>query len=503
MSSMRTMTFNIVHKAMKPSLMVGATRLASNATIDVNERTPGFTVVGSLVIDNFDRADLDVAYTLVADGQGYFALSGSNLVTSTLFLEHATVQFLNLAIQATFTVKPDAVNVIAFVPSSMAFFRVAVQPVTAAPAVVFTENNQASYNVSVLVDNLPNVRTVAHFQVSGRRNSALRPTLVGDSLNLFDVSYENSTDSFHVVLVKTPSMVTSATGFYANVVVSVPDVSGTVTGMLNVTLAAATILTPGGSPPVFEESKSAGFSSTALAGAVVGAVVGLIVLALLIALVVIRRRKRALDTKIANEPFYNQVHGSSSLSNPTYLDQVIMSSELGFEPGIQNPIYAWYRPDLSRQETEEFLAEQVDGAFVIRDSAATPGWHMLAVKTHNAIVHEKIKMTDDGLYELLPNSAFGQPKFKEMPLLVEHYAEQQAGIRYTLALDNPLYDNSQMAHKKHGHAVAGAWSYQADPNAPSVPLKERELAAVQQLAEADGEEIYTNQEQAKNVISSA
>jgi len=164
-------------------------------------------------------------------------------------------------------------------------------------------------------------------------------------------------------------------------------------------------------------------------------------------------------------------------------------------------MYAWYRPDLSREETEEFLVDQVEGAFVIRDSTATPGWHMLAVKTHNAIVHEKIKMSDEGLYELLPSSSRAQPRFGAIPELVEHYSRPQDGIRYALALDNPLYDNSQMAHRKAGHAVAGAWSYHFDPSAPSVPLKEREKAAVQQLVEGAGDEIYTNAEQAKEVLA--
>lgn len=502
MSAVHHMSFAVSHKAMTPSLMVGATRLATNATVDVNERLPGFTAVGALVVDNMDRTDLDVAYTLLNDGQGYFTLSNGNLATSTQFLNYANVQYLNVAILATFTAKAGATNVVSFAPTAISYFRIAVQPVTAAPTLLFTENRLNSYAASVMSDNLPNVLAVAHFQVSGRVNSALRPTLSNDPSGLFDVSYDASTDSFKIMLVQTPSTIPVAAGFYSNVGVNVPDVSGSITGTLNVTITAPTILTPVG-PGLFEESKAAGFSSTALAGTVVGVVVGLIVLALLIALVVVRRRKRALDLKIANEPFYSQVNSASALNNPTYLDQVGVS-DLGFAPGLQNPMYAWYRPDLSRQETEEFLAEQVDGAFVIRDSAATPGWHMLAVKTHNAIVHEKIKMTEDGLYELLPNSALHQPKFKEMPLLVEHYAEQQAGIRYTLALDNPLYDNSHLAHKKHGHAVPGAaWALTSDADAPTLPLKERELAAVQQLAEADGEEIYTNQEQAKNVISSA
>lgn len=500
-SALHTISFPITHKTMSTAVIVGSTRKATNATIDVDERTPGFTTIGTLAVDNLDRTDLDVTFSLVNNGQGYFAVSGNELTTSAQFLEYANVQFLNIAVQATFTPKAGATNVIAFEPTSMAYFRIAVQPVTAAPALKFRSNGQSAASVSLYEDTVTGVFAAATFQVTGRRNSALRPTISNDPQNLFTVVYRDSQDAFEVVLAQSPAKVSAET-FYSTVVITVPDASATITGSLNVTILP--VLTFLNGPGFADSSKSAGFSSTSLAGVVVGAVVGLIVLALLIALVVIRRRKHALDTKIANEPFYSQVAAANGLNNPTYLDQVMASSALGFEPGIQNPMYAWYRPDLSRQETEEFLADQVDGAFVIRDSAATPGWHMLAVKTHNAIIHEKIKMTEDGLYELLPNSALNQPKFREMPLLVEHYAEQQAGIRYALALDNPLYDNSHLAHKKHGHSVAGAaWAYQGDADAPAVPLKERELAAVQQLAEDAGDEIYTNQVQAKNVISSA
>jgi len=379
--------------------------------------------------------------------------------------------------------------------------------VTTPSQVLFTSNGQSSLSVAIPIDSAAYTVQAASFQVSNRRNVALQPTISNDPFNLFEASYDNGTDSFIVWLSAAPLPQATA-GLYSILTIAVPDSLGqTVYGYLNVSFTAPVVLIFGPGIGINDASKAgSSVAGSTLAGIVVGVVVGLVVLTLLLAAVILRRRKRALDTKIANEPFYSQVGGlSSSLDNPTYLQQVAVS-DLGFEPGIQNPMYAWYRPDLSRQECEEFLADQVDGAFVIRDSAATPGWHMLAVKTHNAIVHEKIKMSDDGLYELLPATVNGQPKFKEMPMLVEHYAEHQDGIRYTLALDNPLYDNSQLAYKKSGHAVAGAWSYQADADAPSVPLKERERAVVQQVAQAaeeSGDEIYTNTEQAKTVISSA
>jgi hypothetical protein len=51
---------------------------------------------------------------------------------------------------------------------------------------------------------------------------------------------------------------------------------------------------------------------------------------------------------------------------------------------------------MTRKDCAAYLQTQPEGAFVIRDSAATPGWHMLAVKTGSDIVHEKIRFTEDG-----------------------------------------------------------------------------------------------------------
>jgi hypothetical protein len=282
---------------------------------------------------------------------------------------------------------------------------------------------------------------------------------------------------------------------YGNVSITVSDGVHNVTGAIGVSIQPLLIL----SPPInnFQEatidsSGSSGSSSSASVFVVVGVVVGVVVLGLMVAFIVIRRRRRAAKIVMANEPFYDTV-GNTSTSN--------MVPAGAMEDGVDNPMYGWYRPDLSRQEAEEFLVDQVEGAFVIRDSSATPGWHMLAVKTHTAIVHEKIKMNGDGLYELLPSSAKSQPRFADIGQLVEHYSTFQDGVKYALALDNPMYDNNQMAHVKRGGAVSGAaWSYHNDPSAPAVPLKEREMAAVKQLVGDTGDEIYTNAEEAKAVV---
>jgi hypothetical protein len=88
---------------------------------------------------------------------------------------------------------------------------------------------------------------------------------------------------------------------------------------------------------------------------------------------------------------------------------------------------------MSRKDCTEYLESQGEGAFVIRDSAATPGWHMLAVKTNNEVVHEKIRYTEDGQYELLTNDETSQPRFPDLPALVEYYLVPQSDAPYTLA----------------------------------------------------------------------
>jgi len=281
--------------------------------------------------------------------------------------------------------------------------------------------------------------------------------------------------------------------------------SMTATGVMMVKIVSA----PGGGDGGFgslQSTSSSGTDSGTIAGAVVDGFVAVAVLIIVIALIIVRSRKNRLTRMIQNEPFYQQV-GANTLDNPTY-HQWMQSQQQGsaysdFEPGVANPMYGWYRPDMSRQEVEEMLAMQQDGSFLIRDSTATPGWHMLAVKTHNAIVHEKIKMGEDGLYEVLSATGESQPRFNGIPALVEYYSKQQDGVRFALSLDNPLYDNNHMAQKRTGHAVAGAFAYQTDAAAPALPLKERERAVMQSIVDATGEEFYTNAQQAKTAMSTS
>ena len=152
------------------------------------------------------------------------------------------------------------------------------------------------------------------------------------------------------------------------------------------------------------------------------------------------------------------------------------------QPGMSNPMYAWYQPNMSRQECEEYLATQSEGAFVIRDSSFTPGWHMLGVKTPNGIVHERIKLHQDGTYALLPSTGAQQPNFLALPDLVGHYATaKRQGVAFSLALDNPIYDNHLLQEAPQSIRPEEE-IYEVD--APSVPVHQNRGQA------ADDQQVY-------------
>lgn len=102
---------------------------------------------------------------------------------------------------------------------------------------------------------------------------------------------------------------------------------------------------------------------------------------------------------------------------------------------------------------------QGEGSFVVRDSDANVGWHMLGVKTSNRVVHDKIRLTEGGEYELLPSIGEAadtrQPAFKSLPELVDHYLlnGEESGLGYKLVDSNPIYDNHQLVQERTGKAV--------------------------------------------------
>jgi len=176
-----------------------------------------------------------------------------------------------------------------------------------------------------------------------------------------------------------------------------------------------------------------------------------------------------------------------------------------FAPGVTNPIYDWYQPDMNRNECNDFLLVQGEGAFVVRDSKATPGWHMLGVKSNNQVIHDKIRMNEDSTYTLMATTSNrAQPSFPDIPSLIQYYAANKTDVHYALAFSNPIYDNHLMKTKGSYAAGSSAAPFLPnDPAAPAVPIKERDMEAVHAIAVNLSEDIYTNTEEAKLVVSTA
>jgi hypothetical protein len=224
----------------------------------------------------------------------------------------------------------------------------------------------------------------------------------------------------------------------------------------------------------------------ATAGIIVGVLVG--VLLVLLVLFVLYKRHRSDSKPVATNEFMIE----EGFDNPTFI-----GADQDFVAGVNNPLYEWYQPDLTRNDASDQLMDLDAGSFVVRDSKATPGWHLLAVKTEGAILHEKIRRGDDGLYELLPSSGIPQPAFNSLPDLVHYYGAPREEADYTLnfnGFSNPMYD----AVHQTDFSPVGPWMRDAD--APAVPLKNREVDVVGQLATMD-EDIYTNTQEAAQALS--
>jgi len=236
-------------------------------------------------------------------------------------------------------------------------------------------------------------------------------------------------------------------------------------------------------------------SSASLAGIIVGVLVAIVLIALVIAIVY----KRSQDKRAPESPLYEAV-SDKHFDNPTF---VPAADGAAFVPGLSNPLYQWYSPDLNRNDATQQLAEQPDGAFVVRDSKATPGWHILGVKRGDAVLHEKIRMDEEGLYELLPSNGQPQPAFHSLPDLVLYYGAQR-DVPYSLNVDayyNPMYDAFEQQRLGQSDQYAfSAWT--RDEDAPVVPLKMRDIDAVAQVA-AHEDDIYTNTNEAMAVLSNA
>jgi hypothetical protein len=178
---------------------------------------------------------------------------------------------------------------------------------------------------------------------------------------------------------------------------------------------------------------------------------------------------------------------------------------------VNNPMYEWYQPNMTRKECTQYLLAQGEGSFIIRDSTATPGWHMLGVKMNNEVIHEKIRFTEEGMYEIITNKTDKkQPRFNSLAHLVEFYLHPQEDSPYCLAISNPIYDNHHLTQNNISYELA------TDFDAPSLPLKDNQVENIKNIAQNgvvinknyngdndnnDEIEIYTNTKQAKEALS--
>jgi len=246
--------------------------------------------------------------------------------------------------------------------------------------------------------------------------------------------------------------------------------------------------------PVVEKSAAA----SSLAGGIVAVIaIGVIFLVVLVSLVLVVffKNKRKMDQSV--------LHLTASGEEAINAGFVPKITQGGFEAGVANPMYDWYRPSMTRQASSDHLEPLAEGAFVVRDSAATPGWHMMVLKHENTILHEKIMLNNDGEYELLPSkSNRKQPAFATLPELVEYYKQERDESPYILCGggdSNPIYDNHCLGASRKGEAKPGY--VLTDPNAPQLPLKRKDYEQVLILS-SGSEDMYTNATEAKQALAS-
>jgi hypothetical protein len=146
-----------------------------------------------------------------------------------------------------------------------------------------------------------------------------------------------------------------------------------------------------------------------------------------------------------------------------------------FVPGVRSAMFDWYHPKMTRKDCTDHLTKRGEGAFVVRDSDANPGWFMLGVKSQNQVIHDKIRSTDSGDLQLMPSSgdaaAVPQPTFATLPDLIDHYLKEQPGMPYTLSAADPIYDNQRLVQER-----TGTVERVDTQGGPAVPVKEREYA---------------------------
>ncbi|EDQ86473.1 uncharacterized protein MONBRDRAFT_38365 [Monosiga brevicollis MX1] len=470
------------------TVMFQGTNGPSNS-LTVSESTSVGTVVGKFVLQGNDNqaATYSVRFAdnrrRAADA---FSIQGLNLVLSSpLDAEEVQTQSLNVV----------AVETIGSEVNYYAAQQLTINIQNEDEAPVF---GSSSYTA-----------TVDTTTVSAGDLVVLSPALVASDPEGGDVTFSMASSSsqvmqtyfqvsttirgtFELSVIQNLAMANIASGDY-NLDVQAEDATGH-----SSTQRVVVTLTDGTTDPSGAQSTAA--SNKMGSGAVAGIVIGLLVLLVLIAfLVLVVLRKRQNDNVFVDSEKGKGSHYDNPSFGTTYATPG--SLPVGFVPGVSNPLYEWYQPEMTRQDCSSELATAAPGTFLVRDSKATPGWHILGVKTENDVLHEKIRATDDGMYQLLPSSgpAHEQPRFGDLPSLINHYGSRQSGMHYALnvnSVSNPMY-----AMSAQSDGLYGGVALPNDRYAPAVPLKEAHVAQVEQLAATD--DIYSNTRDAQNALSHA
>jgi len=469
--------------------------------------------LGALSVRGLDTAGAVAQFTLSEDnvaGQP-FAVSGGQLVVSgPLDAETRSAYLVN--VRATFTG--------AELPPVETLLTVTVNDVDEAPVFV-----DAPSRLTVNSD-LSTGTTLLTLTAKDPENAAVTLALTADATGLLQL-----TSAGALRLTRMPSAAGLALGEYTVVVTASSTSAGDADGVLTLTLqlvddchvdpcngngectdaginafrcdcvAGKAGDTCDEDGLVFASESDKGAAAGATAGIVVGVLCALLVVLVVVAIVLRRRRDQRVEkealawTHAEQGVFDNPTFVAPSAEEPMYAS----TDDSYFAAGVANPMYAWYRPELARQEATEELLGCPEGAFVIRDSQATPGWHMLGVRTADAVVHDKIRRDENGMYELLPSTGNEQPRFEDLPSLVQFYGVPRASVGYVLdvsSFSNPMYAMGQQAQAGHYHSM-----WHRDEAAPVVPLKERERADVARVATLAEEDLYTNTAEAHAALN--
>jgi hypothetical protein len=459
---------------------------SSSATILVGESAPVGTTITSLTVSGADGAS--VTLTLADGSSSSFALSGTDVVVA---------QPLNYEVAQRATIRVVAQGHV---------FEFSVQITDEDDAPRFS---QPSYSDIVVDDDARVGTTVVTVEaidedvgseVSYSFASDVSPT-IRDTFSIDETG--------RVRVVRSPSETQLAAGSHTFAVVAS---SGDLSSRADVTIdvrddcfdnectdsetcidgynvyecCAGRVCFTSSEENFASRSSASSSASTGLVAGIIVGVVAIIAIALVIMLIVRRNRQLPKSDIYSSGP-------ATFSSNPTY-------SSVGastFSPGVANPLYSWYNPDMSRQEASNFLMGATPGSFVVRDSKATPGWHILGVRTNCTVLHEKICLNDRGEYELMPSNGAKQPSFNAMPALVDHYTvAQNVPFVLSMGFSNPMYGTSDAAtHQPHVGAPL-----EVDYSAPALPLKEKEFHAVSQLAAS--EDLYSNTAEARVALGS-